>query len=157
MSDHDRFREMLALSAADVLDTSEERELAAHLAACPECTAEIEQLRELSASLYRLPAPQAPAELVTRVRQQMVTHGFAEMERRQTHRAVMWLGLFAWTVALGSWPILRLLSNEAGDLLNIHILHTWYGLFGITVGGWVAAGVAELVVAVKHRQERRFA
>lgn len=157
MSDHDRMRELLALGAADALDSGEERELAAHLASCEECAAEMERWRELSASLYRLPTPQAPPQLVERVRHQMMASGLAEMERRQTHRAVAWLGLFAWTLALGSWPILRMLSNEAGNLLDIHFLHTWYGLFGITVAGWVAAGTAALVVTFRHRQERRLA
>ena len=157
MNEHDRMRELLALGAADTLDSAEEHELAAHLASCKECAAEMEKWRELSAALYRLPAPQAPAQLVERVRHQMVASGFAEIERRQTQRTVAWLALFAWTLALGSWPVLRALSNEAGSFLNIQFLHTWYGLFGVTVAGWVAAGTAALVIAVRHREERRFA
>jgi hypothetical protein len=157
MNEHDRMRELLALGAADALDAAEERELAAHVKTCAACAAEMEQRRELSASLYRLPPPQAPAQLVERVRHQMVASGFAEMERRQTQHAVAWLALFAWTLVLGSWPILRLLSNEAGSFLNIQFLHTWYGLFGVTVAGWVAAGTAALVVALRQREERRFA
>ena len=157
MNEHDRMRELLALSAADALDSAEERELAEHLKSCAECAAEMEQWRELSASLYRLPTPQAPAQLVERVRHQMVASGFAEMERRQTQHAVAWLALFAWTIVLGSWPVLRLLSNEAGNFLNIQFLHTWYGLFAVTVAGWLAAGTAAVMVALRHRQERRFA
>ena len=60
MSEHDRMRELLALSAADALDSAEERELAEHLKSCAECAAEMELLRELSASLYRLPMLQSP-------------------------------------------------------------------------------------------------
>jgi anti-sigma factor RsiW len=157
MNEHDEKREWLALAAAGGLNTAEERELAAHLAICASCAAEMESWTELASALRRLPTPQAPAPLLERVREQLAAHSYLEAERRQTRRVVAWLVLFAWTVTLASWPLYRLLSNEAADLLNVQFLHTWYGLFAVTVSGWIAAAVAAALVALRHRQERGFA
>jgi anti-sigma factor RsiW len=157
MTEHEKLKELISLGAAGALGESEERALAVHVARCEECAAELENWRELGAALRRVPTPQAPAQLVERVRAQMVAQGFAEMERRQNFRVAAWLGLVGWTVTLASWPLLRLLSNEAANVMDVQLLHTWYGLFAITVGGWVAAGAAAAMVALRHRQERRFA
>lgn len=157
MTEHEKLKGLISLGAAGALDEAEERALAAHVTTCGDCAAELENWRELGSALRRVPTPQAPMQLVERVRAQMVAQGFAEMERRQNFRIVAWLGLVGWTVTLASWPLLRLLSNEAARFTDIGFLHTWYGLFGFTVAGWVAAGAAAAMVALRHRQERRFA
>ena len=43
MNDHDKIRALLALAAADVLESSEEKHLMDHLRTCDSCGAELEK------------------------------------------------------------------------------------------------------------------
>ena len=49
---HDRWHGMLALAAIEALPPSEADELAAHLARCPHCRTELEDLRATTAAMY---------------------------------------------------------------------------------------------------------
>ena len=64
MSDHEHVRQLLALSAAGLLDPGEERLVREHARQCAACAAELEEFAALSAGLSALPAPQPPADLV---------------------------------------------------------------------------------------------
>ena len=66
MTCHDARDQLSALLDA-ALDAAERHALDAHLAACPECRHELEQLRATTALLGRLPSVRAPAEFVDRV------------------------------------------------------------------------------------------
>lgn len=77
---HEDYKELLALEAAGAVDPSElravdpgeVRELDAHLAACAECRAELDELRDAAAALAYTVAPVRPsAELRARVLEQV--------------------------------------------------------------------------------------
>jgi hypothetical protein len=154
---HERVREWIALGAAEALERAEDRELAAHLALCADCSAELEQWRDLTAALRRLPTPQAPAALVERVRARMAAHAIAEAEQRGSRWVLFWLVLFAWTTTLAAWPVLRLVSDGTASWLDLRFLHTWYGLTVFTAVSWIAAGTAAAVLGLRHRQTRGLA
>jgi hypothetical protein len=59
--DHEEYREMLAAAALDALDAADGDALAAHLAACPECQGELDELRAAAALLAYDAAPVAPS------------------------------------------------------------------------------------------------
>ncbi|HEX8069918.1 MAG TPA: anti-sigma factor [Pyrinomonadaceae bacterium] len=58
---HAEYKEQLAAYALDALDAAEARALDAHLAACPECRAELAELRAAAATLAHASAPVEPA------------------------------------------------------------------------------------------------
>jgi hypothetical protein len=60
-------REQLSALLDEALGAAERRALEAHLATCPECRRELEQLRATTTLLGRLPAVRAPAGFVDRV------------------------------------------------------------------------------------------
>jgi len=157
MNEHETIRDQMPLATAGALDAHEERELSGHLAKCGDCSAEFEQWRELGAGLRRMPTPQAPSAMVERVRATLMAQVMARAEQRANRRTMAWLVLFAWTTTLATWPILRLISHDAETWLNLSFVHTYHILIGITVLGWVAAGVAAGVLGARHRFERRLA
>ncbi|MCA1566962.1 MAG: anti-sigma factor [Acidobacteria bacterium] len=77
---HEDYKEMLALDALDALDGGDAQQqsaLAAHLAGCAECRAEMETLRDAAASLVYAAAPprEAPApELRARILTAIKSH-----------------------------------------------------------------------------------
>lgn len=71
---HEDYKELIALDALDALDREDERRmLAAHLADCDDCRAELNALRRAAASLAYAappvaPAPQLRAQILTRIK-----------------------------------------------------------------------------------------
>lgn len=70
---HEDYKELLALEASGAPDPGERAALDAHLSACAECRAELDELREAAASLAYTVAPVAPprelrANILERVR-----------------------------------------------------------------------------------------
>ena len=84
MSDHESVRELLALSAAGLLDPGEERLVREHVRQCAACAAELDDYAALSAGLSALPAPQPPADLVSR------TTALCRRRSRTAARAPSW-------------------------------------------------------------------
>ena len=157
MNEHESIRELLALAAAGALDEDEQRELGRHLAECSACNAELDAWRGLAASLKRLPTPQAPSMLVERTRSRVALELAAIAERRKSYWVMAFLVLFSWTVTLVTWPVVRLLSGGVLSWLDLGFNQTWFGLAGYTALGWLTAGVAGAVLAVRRRREGRFA
>ena len=157
MSEHDAMREHLSLAAAGALDAAEEQRLARHLRECSECAKELEGWQFLAGELRRLPTPQAPAALVERVRAQLAWQLAAEAERRWNARMMIFLVMFAWTVTLASWPVVRLLTSGLAGWLDPSFGHTWIGLAGYTALVWLTGGVAAATLALRRRRERRMA
>ena len=64
MSDHETMRDLLALSAAGLLDCGQERDVRRHAMECPACAAQLEEFGSLALDLAALPAPLPPPHLV---------------------------------------------------------------------------------------------
>ncbi len=155
MSEHDSIRELLPLATARALDAAEQGRLERHLAECSACAVELDAWRDLAGGLKRLPTPQAPAGLVERTRTRVERQLAAEAERRWNQVVMAFLVLFAWTVTLVSWPIVRLLSEGVASWLDLRFAQAWLGFAVYTALGWLTAGAAAVMLGLRHRRERR--
>jgi len=79
MTEHESVRQLLALSAAGLLDAGEERLVREHVGQCAQCAANLDDYLALSAGLSELPAPHPSADLVSRTAMLLA----AEADRRQ--------------------------------------------------------------------------
>ena len=154
MNEHAKIREWFALAAADALDDNENVEFREHLASCAECASEWQSWQALAGALRRLPTPQVRPEILQRAQIQLITHSVREVERRRTQRGFFWLLLFGWAMTFASWPVLRLASNAAANLLHVEFLHTWYGPAAFSLLSWIGAAAATAVLCLRHREER---
>ena len=144
MTFHESIRELLALSAAGLLEPAEERRVREHLRGCPECAAHAEEFASLSAGLSALPAPIAPAGLAARTEARLVAEIAAEADRRQGTILAAAASLLAWVMTLATWYCYRALvgGGVAGWL-------AWS-----TAAAWVAVPAAAGLVKSRRRLER---
>lgn len=99
MSAHDTQYGKIARYLQDQLAGEELDEFRNHLAACPACTAELQQERTLSALLRQSsPLYEAPAECVERVHGLLAQHDAEQTAtpRKSSTSAPGWLRLFTW-------------------------------------------------------------
>jgi len=155
MSEHDAVRELLALAAAGALDAEEQRRIEQHLAGCAACAAELDGWRNLAGALKRLPTPRPSPALVEQTRARAEWQLAAAAEHRWSQAVLVFLVLFAWTVTLVSWPIVRLVTGGLLGWLDVRMNQTWASLAGYTALGWLTVGVAALLLGIRHRSARR--
>ena len=142
MSDHEQVRQLLALSAAGLLDAGEERLVREHARQCPACAAELEAFAALSAGLSALPVPHPPADLVRRTSALLA----AESDRREGAIFAGAAAIFACVCVLLTAQILRMLAGDSAVLL-------WFVWVGISS---VLGTASALLLASRRRFERRF-
>ena len=145
MTAHETIRQLLALSAAGLLDAADERRVREHLRQCAECSTALEELATISADLGRLPAPMAPPDLLARTQARVAAELAAQTGLR--HGAILAVGacLFAWMAALATWGLYRFFAGSAGWL-------AWLVL--TTVPAYMAAGAVAVMFASRRRLER---
>jgi len=157
MIGHDKVRELLTLSAAGALDASEQQMVERHLAECAECARELEGWNALAGGLRRLPTPRPSVGLVERTRTLVVQKLAAEAEQQWDLSLLVFAVLFAWTLTLAGWPITRLLTSGAAAWLDMSFRQAWLGYAAYTAVGWATAGVAAVILGLRHRTSRRMA
>ena len=157
MNDHDKVRELLALSVADALTQAEEDQVMNHARSCAECSSELDSWRLLAAGMRRLPTPQPRPLIVERARARAEIR-FAEEAENRWHRVVM-IGviLFAWALTLMSWPVVRLISGGLLGMLDPRLNHAWLGFAVFTTIIWMTGGAAAVFLSLQQRRERRLA
>jgi len=157
MNDHDKTRELLALSVADALTQAEEEQVMNHARSCAECSSELDSWRLLAAGIRRLPTPQPRPLIVERARARAEIR-FAEEAENRWHRIVM-IGviLFAWALTLISWPVVRLVSGGLLGMLDPRLNHAWLGFAVFTTIIWMTGGAAAVFLSLQQRRERRLA
>jgi len=157
MNDHDKIRELLALSVADALTQAEEEQVMNHARSCAECSSELDSWRLLAAGMRRLPTPQPRPLIVERARARAEIR-FAEEAENRWHRIVM-IGviLFAWALTLMSWPVVRLVSGGLLGMLDPRLNHAWLGFAVFTTIIWMTGGAAAVFLSLQQRRERRLA
>jgi Putative zinc-finger len=157
MNDHEKIRELLALSVADALTHAEEEQVMNHVRSCAECSSELDSWRLLAAGMRRLPTPQPRPLIVERARARAEIR-FAEEAERRWHRIVM-IGviLFAWALTLMSWPVVRLVSGGLLGMLDPGLNHAWLGFAVFTTVVWMTGGAAAVFLSLQQRRERRLA
>ena len=140
MSDHESVRQLLALSAAGLLDAAEERLVREHARQCAACAAELDEFAALSAGLSALPAPQPPAYLLARTTMLLA----AELDRRQGAAFAAAAAIFAFIFVLLIGQTLRMVAGGTAAL-------AWLLWAAITS---VIGAASALVLAPPRRLER---
>jgi len=155
MSEHDAMRELLALAAAGALDAAEQRRLDQHAAACPDCRRELETWSIYAQSLQWLPQPSVPAQLVERTRARILQERATAADSRWDELMLAGLALFAWTVGLTIWLVLRLFTGGALMVMGTNLLQlgTWSAVSTVLV--WLTAAAAALALGKRRRELRR--
>ncbi|HKV61427.1 MAG TPA: hypothetical protein VJO16_05910 [Candidatus Acidoferrum sp.] len=155
MREHDKIRELLALAAADALTSAEEKQVAEHVRSCIACSNELEAWRPIASELRRLPTPQPSSWLV----QATLARAEAKLTEQAEHdwnRRVMIFALsFAWLLTIASWAVFHVVSGRFGSLPLFS--DTWISFAAFTALGWLAGGVAAVMLAIRQRGERRLA
>ena len=155
MSEHDKIRELLALAAADALTSAEEEQVAEHVRSCIACANELEAWRPIASELRRLPTPQ-PSPWLAQATLARAEAKLAEQAEHDWNRRVLIVVVaFAWLLTIASWVVFQVLSERFGRLLGPEFSHTWISFGAFTALGWVAGGVAAVMLAVRQRGERR--
>ncbi|MGH9774156.1 MAG: zf-HC2 domain-containing protein [Candidatus Acidiferrales bacterium] len=155
MSEHDEVREMLALAAAGALVRAEEARLTAHLAACAECSVELEKWQMLAGGLKRLPTPQPSAATLERARTMAERQFAAEAETRWNRKMLIFLMLFAWALTVASWPVVRLFGRGMLGWLEPGFAKLWWEIALYAGLVWIPGAVAAGLLANRQRRERR--
>jgi len=145
MTTHETIRQLLALSAAGLLDAADERRVREHVRECAECATALDDLAAVSAGLGRLPTPMAPPDLLARTEARVAAELAAQAGLRHGALLAVAAGLFAWMAALTTWGLYRLLTGSAGWL-------AWLVL--TTVPAYMAAGAVAVMFASRRRLER---
>ncbi len=148
MKTHETIRQLLALSAAGLLDAADDRRVREHVHECAECSTALDDLAAVAADLGRLPAPPVPADLLARTQARVAAEVAAQASSHRRHGAILaavGAGLFAWMAALATWGLYRLLAGSAGWL-------AWLVL--TTVPAYMAAGAVAAMFASRRRLER---
>jgi anti-sigma factor RsiW len=156
-AEHAQIREQLALFVAEALDPDAASKVARHLAACADCSEELERWKRIASALNRLPTPELPAALFERTRAAAAAQLAARVEQSRTRIVLLLLIVFSWAVTLAGWPIFRFASTGLFSLLDVNFRETWLLFVLFSVGTWLAGGSAALLLSLRRRQEGRFA
>ena len=157
MSEHDKIRELLALAAAGVLTAAEERRVAEHVRSCVSCSNELDAWRPIATELRRLPTPQPSSWLVQATLARAEAKLAEQAEQDWNRHVIIFVVALAWLLTIASWPAFHFVSRRFGSLLELQFSHTWISFAVFTALGWIAGGVAAVMLAVRQRGERRLA
>lgn len=144
MTPHEAMQELLALSAAGLLEPGEERRVREHVRECAECAARLDALAALAAGLAALPAPVPPADLLVRTQARVAAGLALDADRRRGALLAAGAGLFAWMMILASWLACRALGGGA--------LLPWLALYSVAAS--LAAPAAAALLVRRRRLER---
>src|SRR5580700_3975597 len=157
MSEHDKIRELLALAAAGALTAAEERQVAEHVRSCVSCSNELDAWRPIASELRRLPTPQPSSWLVQATLARAEAKLTEQAEHDWNRRVLIVVVAFAWLLTIASWPVFQVVSGRFGGLLGPQFSRAWISFAVFTAPGWLAGGVAAVMLAVRRRGERRLA
>ena len=155
MSEHDKIRELLALAAAGVLTSAEEKQVAEHVRSCIACSNELNAWRPIASELRRLPTPQPSSWLVQATLARAEAKLAEQVEHDWNRHVMIFVVAFAWLLTIASWPVFNFVSGRFPSLLELHLSHTWIGFAAFSALEWLAAAVAAVMLAIRQRDERR--
>jgi len=170
MSEHDKIRELLALAAAGALTSAEEKQVAEHVRSCIACSNELGAWQPIAGDLRRLPTPQPSSWLVQATLARAEAKLTEQAERDWNRRVMIVVVAFAWLLTIVSWPVFQVVNGRFGGLLepqfshasfshalfsNTQFSNTWISFAAFTALGWLAGGVAAVMLAIRQRGERR--
>jgi hypothetical protein len=154
MSEHDKIRGLLALAAAGALTSAEQKQVAEHVRSCIACSNELGAWRPIASELRRLPTPQPSSWLVQATLVRAAAKLAEQAEHDWNRRVMIVVVAFAWLLTIASWPVFHVVSERFGSLLEPQFSHSWIGFAAFTALGWLAGGVAAVMLAVRQRERR---
>jgi hypothetical protein len=167
MSEHDKIRELLALAAADALTSAEEKQVAEHVRSCIACSNELGAWQPIASELRRLPTPQPSSWLVRATLARAEAKLIEQAEHDWNRRLMIVVVAFAWLLTIASWPVFHFVSERLGSWLEpqfspiqfgqTQFSYSWISFAAFTALGWLAGGVAAVMLAMRQRGERRLA
>ena len=157
MSEHDKIRELLALAAAEALTAAEEKRVAEHVRTCVSCSNELDGWLPITTELRRLPMPQPSAWLLQATLARAEAKLAEQAEHDWNRRVMIFVVALSWLLTIASWPVFDFVSPHLGSLLGPQFGRTWISFAAFTALGWLAGGVAAVMLAVRQRGERRLA
>ena len=80
-----------------------------------------------------------------------------QSEHDWNRRVVLVFVAFAWLLTIASWPVFQFVSARVGSLLGPQFSPTWISFAAFTALGWLAGGVAAVMLGIQQRGERRLA
>lgn len=155
MSEHESMQALAALAAAGALDTAEQCRLEEHARECPACRRELEIWSAYAQGLRQIPQPTIPAQLMERTRARLWQERAAAADRRWDELMLGALALFAWTVGLTGWFVVRLVTGGALVIMGANLVR--FGTYSAvsTIMVWLTAAVAAMVLGRRRREPRR--
>ena len=78
-----------------------------------------------------------------------------QAEHDWSRRVLIIVVALSWLLTIASWLVFNVLSERFGRLLGPEFSHTWISFGAFTALGWLAGGVAAVMLAVRQRGERR--
>jgi anti-sigma factor RsiW len=155
MSEHESMKELLPLAACGALDAQEQRRLEEHARECAECRRELEVWGVYAEGLRQLPQPPLPANLMERTRARVGQERATAADRRWDELMLGALALFAWTVGLTFWFVLRIFTGGALVIMGANLVRfgPWSAVSTVMV--WLTAAVAALALGKRRRDLRR--
>jgi len=154
MSEHDKIRELLALAAADALTHAEEEQVAEHVRSCTACSTELGAWRPIASELRRVPTPQPSPWLVQATLARAQAKLTEQAEHDWNRHVLIFVVAFAWLLTIASWPVFHFVS---GRLLEPQLSNSWISFAVFTAIGWLAGGVAAVMLGIRQPGERRLA
>jgi uncharacterized membrane protein len=142
---HDQIQELLALSAAGLLDAAGERAIREHARECAACAAQLEALSAISTALSSRPAPAPPPDLMLRTQARVAAELAVLAERRRSVWTAAGAALLAWILNLATWAAIRWWRPELPGLF------VWLVLSSLTA---CVAAPAAAVMAQRRRLGR---
>jgi predicted anti-sigma-YlaC factor YlaD len=154
MSEHESMQEWLPLAAGGALEPRELRRLEEHARECAECRRELEIWGAYAQGLRQLPQPGLPAQLIERTRARVWQERATAADRRWDELMLGALALFAWTVGLTFWFVLRIFTGGALVIMGANLVRfgTWSAASTVLV--WLTAAVAALALGKRRRELR---
>jgi len=140
MSEHESVRQLLALSAAGLLDAGEERLVREHARQCARCAAKLDDYATLSAGLSALPCPLPLPDLLRRTNSLVA----AEVDRRQGAAFAGAAAIFACVFVLLMGETLRMVAGNTAVLVWL----AW------ALVSSVLGAASALMLASRRRSER---
>jgi predicted anti-sigma-YlaC factor YlaD len=153
MNEHNDIRELLTLAAAGALDAAEQGRVEEHLRHCEACRAEFAGWLRLTGTLQDLPTPQARPALLEQTRRALAARAAAQQAHRTNHFMLGLLLLFAWTITLLNWPLLRMFEGRLEQWLNISTGQLTVLWVSYIVMAWTGTALAAVMLA-RHRRQR---
>jgi hypothetical protein len=107
-----------------------------------------------------LPTPQPSPWLVQATRARAEAKFTEQAEHDWNRRVLMVVVAFSWMLTIASWPVFQFVSGRFGGLLEPLFSGTqfspaWTSFAVFTAIGWLAGGVAAVMLAIRQRGERR--